>query len=606
MNPATAAPLAPLPTATPAQRPATPSGLAAALGGATNVPRLSLPQRIGQGLIALGQRIAAALTGIGNLLTGCVRADAQYDRTALDAWVNAAVEGENRLEAAARIRASEGHLDLSRLGLRQLPPLPADLYQLDCSDNNLAQVQALPAGLQNLFCNNNPLTHLSGLPSSLEYLETSECPLAALPPLPSNLKVLDANCCGLTSVPSEWPSGLRILSLQGNQISAIPSLPTTPGLKCYLNDNELTALPGNLNELPSCELELTGNRFTAEALACLSQLNSADYNGTRITFSIEDSLVTPGARPLYEAVAAWYAWNPLEAGAEASQGWGAFANEPGAIQFSAFLDKLATSIDATDPALAGAFRAHIGQWLLHLAAEPALRADTFAMVAPGNESCDDRAALVLLQMTRLRVNHDVATGHFDAQPAALLAALRGNFRLEALEAIALEKLQSIRVSDDVETILAYPVGLRDRLQLPIGVGAMRYLRFAEVSEADLDRAQAQVLALDIAFPAYLANHEPFHDVLQRWQPERFAQAQAQRDACLETGDYDVRVQLRIAQTAAELHDDPAARGQAGRAVLEELHQELFGPLVKDYMEASHPLPDEGAFSTRKTGGTHDS
>jgi hypothetical protein len=575
----------------PTERPAAPSGLAATLAGAANVPRSSLPQRIGQSLIAFGQRIAATLTGIGNLVTCCVRAQAPNDGLTLDAWVNAAAEGENRLEAAARIRASAGDLDLSRLGLRQLPPLPADLCKLDCSANNLVEVQALPAGLKYFIGKHNPLSHLSGLPSSLEYLEVSDCPLTALPPLPSNLRILDANWCALTSVPSAWPEGLLILSLDGNQIAAVPSLPTTPGLiRCRLNDNALTALPGNLNELPSsCELELRGNRFAGEALEWLSQLNSADYNGPQISFSIEDSHETPGARPLPEAVGAWYAWNPLEAGAEASQHWGSFADQPGAIEFSAFLDKLDTSINATDPALAGPFRVHIGQWLQHLAAEPALRADTFAIVAPGNETCEDRAALVLLQMTRLRINHDVAAGHYDAQPAALLAALRGNFRLEALEAIAVEKLPSIRVRDDVETILAYPVGLRDRLQLPIGVGGMRYARFSEVSEADLDRAQAQVLARDAALPTYLANHAPFHNVLQRWQPERFAQAQAQRDAFLDDGSYEARVQARIAATGAGLHDDPAARSQAGRAVLEELHQELFGPLVKDYTDASRLL-----------------
>jgi hypothetical protein len=515
-------------------------------------------QRLSLSLAPGGQRLASAFSGIGNRLSHWVR-PAHYDLNALQAWTHAAGT-ERRLEAAARIRTSldTGLLDVTNLHLSELPPLPADLIGLCCSGN--------------------PLQRLPVLPSSLRELRISDCPIGALPTLPRELRLLQAARCGLTSLPTRWPDALATLDLRQNQITLAEVLPTAPNLDCDLSDNWLHALPGNLHALHGGgRLCLQGNALGVQAIAQLLQIgSSSSYRGPLV------HIAAATYRPLSAAAAAWYANDH----AAAAQRWDTFVNEPGAAEFATYLVRLAGSLQATDPTLAAPFRAHVHDWLVHLAAEPALRADTFAIVAPGNETCEDRAALVLLHMTRLRVNHDVAAGYYDAQPAALLAAVQGNRRLEALEAIAQAQMRTRTDIDEVETILAYPVGLRERLGLPIAVGAMRYPHLAHVHADDLDRAKAQVRALDASFPAYLAGHEPFQAVLERWDPGAFAQAHAQRQAAFEDGTFEARVQARLAATGAALANDPAAHGQAGQAVWAEMQAALFGPLVSAYLRAT--------------------
>ncbi|WP_368566204.1 NEL-type E3 ubiquitin ligase domain-containing protein [Pseudoxanthomonas sp. UTMC 1351] len=552
--------------------------MAVTLADASNVPRPNLLQRLGQALTP-DRCFATAFAEVGR--------SAPYDWAALQAWVDRAEPGERRAEAADQIRnMQQGILDLAHLQLRDLPPLPADLRWLKCQDNALAQLPALPARLELLICSNNPLDSLPALPKALLILNVSDCPLTALPALPTNLRTLRAAQCQLTSVPPRWPANLGVLDFEGNRIAYLDQIPARI-LQCNLSNNLLTALPSNVQHLDrGGRLHLEGNPLSAHALEQLSQLrNDPRYVGPDITFSMAafDPSTPSLVRRLHDAATAWY---PSEAAHAAVARWTAFEGEVAASQFAQYLDRLGKSIHATQAAVAAPFRAHVGEWLEHLATHPVLRQDTFAIVAPGNEACEDRAAVVLLQMTRLRVNHDVETGHHDAHPATLLELVQGNRRLEALETIALDKMRKMRAMDDVEVVLAYPVGLRERLRLPIGVEAMRFGAVSGVTEDDLDRAEAQVKALDATFPEYLANHVPFHHVLERWDRAAFERAQEARDDFIATG-YAAAVQGRIAATAQDLREDAGAMSQAGQAVLNELHIKEFGPLVQRYLEARH-------------------
>jgi hypothetical protein len=582
-NSPSAAPRVEAPAARPAPAPGV--GPASTLASTANEPRVGLMSRIGHYLVPLGQRITSAFVGIGN---ACCARPAPYDMGALDTWVRGAVAGEDRAEAAERIRAGlrNGLADLSDLQLRTLPPLPARLIELRCGHNALTELPALPAGLQILSCSGNPIHRLPALPPSLLHLDVGDCPLATLPPLPVKLIALHAARCGFAAMPPEWPSTLIGLNLRGNRIAEIGRLPTGWCPRVDLRDNLLTSLPGNLRDLSrSGDLYLEGNALDEQALGGLMRLTGdAAYRGPRVTFSTEPDGSESPTRLLREAVSAWYGTGTSS---DSVQYWAGFAGETGAPEFARYLDRLAGSINAKNDALAGQFKAHIGEWLAHLAAEPTLREETFAIVAPGNERCEDRATLMLLQMTRLRVNHDVAAGRYDSQPTALLAAVQGSRRLEALEAIAIDKMRTMGAVDDVEVILAYPVDLRERLELPIGVQAMRYPKLSNVSSRDLDRAEAQVKALDATFHEYLASDDSFHRVLGRWAAESFEQARTHLNECMVDGTYETRVQARIASVTAALSNDPIAISQAGRAVLAELRHEVFGPLVRAYLDKDH-------------------
>ena len=68
--------------------------------------------------------------------------------------------------AKERVRNwTSGLLDLSWLGLTDLPELPAGLTKLWCHNNLLTKLpETLPAGLQELHCYKN---HLTTLPDTL-------------------------------------------------------------------------------------------------------------------------------------------------------------------------------------------------------------------------------------------------------------------------------------------------------------------------------------------------------------------------------------------------------------------------------------------------------
>ena len=165
----------------------------------------------------------------------------------------------------------DGILDLSHLGLTELPPLPKGLIRLYCDRNYLTFLPPLPDGLIELRCGSNRLKSLVGLPSSLQELSctgnrltflpslpssliTFTCQfnkLTTLPPLPSSLDMIlvDFNC--LTSLP-KLPPSLTHISCAANNLTSLPSLPH--GLnKLYCSLNPLESLP----ELPSSLTGLT-------------------------------------------------------------------------------------------------------------------------------------------------------------------------------------------------------------------------------------------------------------------------------------------------------------------------------------------------------------
>ena len=124
-------------------------------------------------------------------------------------------------EARERVRAwTSGMLELTNLGLTELPELPAGLTLLYCNNNQLTTLpKIMPAGLTKLWCDNNQLTTLP---------ET----------LPAALTTLCCNNTRLTTLPDTLPAGLTELWCENNQLTTLPE--TLPAglteLYCWEND----------------------------------------------------------------------------------------------------------------------------------------------------------------------------------------------------------------------------------------------------------------------------------------------------------------------------------------------------------------------------------
>ena len=132
-------------------------------------------------------------------------------------------------------------LDLSKLGLTELPPLPDDLIMLRCDSNELTSLPTLPPSLRILHCHSNQLSSLPELPPFLESLSCSHNHISSLPSLPPSLTQLVCIQNYLTVLP-ELPPALEELYFDNNYITHLHSLPPyLTSLSCV--GNQLTSLP---------------------------------------------------------------------------------------------------------------------------------------------------------------------------------------------------------------------------------------------------------------------------------------------------------------------------------------------------------------------------
>ncbi|MES2832811.1 MAG: hypothetical protein V4695_12570 [Pseudomonadota bacterium] len=168
----------------------------------------------------------------------------------LTSWARAGrTQGERRIDVVNRIiacmhlRSRKVSLDLSCLGLTELPKawpknierlslrgnrlvalpatLPSNLVELDVSMNMLKQLpEALPASLQRLAANNNLLDSLpESLPKGLKWLQVSGNRLKTLPAtLPPALEQLQVARNALSELPETLPANLLTIKASNNHL----------------------------------------------------------------------------------------------------------------------------------------------------------------------------------------------------------------------------------------------------------------------------------------------------------------------------------------------------------------------------------------------------
>lgn len=406
-------------------------------------------------------------------------------------------EAEDRQRGVSRIRASNNigsrSVDLSSLSLTALPAaLPRRLLQLRATHNELSSLPAgFPPGLRQLLISHNRLTSLPDtLPASLVELDVSDNMLGSLPAtLPAQLEILSANNNQLSSLPASLPSTLSSLAISGNQLTDLPSLPS--GLiELDVSGNQLTDLP---EPLPSWlqSLNLSGNRLTSlpeglleGLLLSYPHLANLEFGDNPLPAAVLAHLAAEAlprlAQPsLDEAAANWLGDDPA-----ALAEWQHFADEPGAQDYARFLERLRGTVNYRNDA----FRQAVADDLRQATTNPRLRELFFAQASEANESCEDRVTLHWNGMRTARLNADVEAGVYDDRLAELIQHGRVAFRLEALDRIARDRVNSDPSIDDVEVYLAYQHLLRTPLELSHVAPDMRFLGVSHVTPDDAARA----------------------------------------------------------------------------------------------------------------------
>ncbi|ECF8482707.1 E3 ubiquitin--protein ligase [Salmonella enterica] len=501
---------------------------------------------------------------------------AEYE-AAWSEWKRAAPEGESRgrAEAVKRMRAclKKGNsvLYVGRVGLTTLPDL-------------------LPPNITTLFIPGNTLTRLPALPPGLRELSVSYNQLTSLPPLPPGLCKLSVFNNQLASLPA-LPSGLQILWAYRNRLTRLPALP--PGLReLSVYRNQLTRLPESITGLSSeATVNLEGNPLSERTLQALRDITSAPgYSGPRIRFDMAGASAPREVRALHLAVADWLM--PAREGEPApADRWHVFGQEDNAADFSLFLDRLSETENFIKDA---GFKAQISSWLVQLAEDDALRANTFALATEATSSCEDRITFFLHQMKNVQLVHNAEKGEYDNNLAVLVATGREMFRLGKLEQIAREKVRTLAFVDELEVWLAYQNKLRKPLGLTSVTAEMRFFGVSGVTASDLRSAERQVKAAEKSeFREWILQWGPLHSVLERKAPERVnALREKQMSDYEETyrmlSDTELRPSGLVGNTDAERTIGARAMESAKKAFLDGLRP-LVDDMLGSYLKARRRL-----------------
>ncbi|WP_109142729.1 NEL-type E3 ubiquitin ligase domain-containing protein [Bradyrhizobium sp. SUTN9-2] len=474
---------------------------------------------------------------------------------------------------------------LSRLAvcnnrLTSLPDnLPAGLQDLDVRGNLLTRLpDTLPTGLQSLALGSNRLTSLPHtLPPELKELEADGNRLTSLPDtLPPELLLLFARDNLLNSLPETLPSELQRLHISGNSLSSLPENLPAELQMLEARNNRLTSLPETLlTRLGSgCMVYVEDNALPEQVRTNLAAaLNAPSYVGPRVFFSMDVGTLVDQERPLADAVADWLKDEP-----EVIAAWQNFAHEEGAPEYALFLDKLQKTVNYDNPE----FREAVAEDLRQAAIRPELRRQFFELAYGASETCQDRVTLTWNGMQTARLNADVEDGVYDDRLGELIQQARVLFRLNALEPIARQKVDSLGFVDEIEVYLAYQVKLRERLDLQLIAPDMRFFDVAHVNEDDLTAAEIQVRNEEAAgFADYLATRwQPWEMVVRRIAPQAHAQMEGRLRQAMDE-EFPSRLQQRLADY--QLTGDSDAEAQFGAQIGEEIAREIKGPVMRQVL-----------------------
>ncbi len=418
----------------------------------------------------------------------------------LQNWVNEAPlsEKSDREKAKRKImillETQSSYLSLADLGLTSLPPqigLLTQLTWLDLSSNQLTSLPPEIGLLTQLTWLDLKVNLLTSLPPQIGQLiqlislDLSDNQLTSLPPEIGQLTQLPRLYLinnQLTSLPSQIGqlTQLTVLSLSGNQLTSLPpeigqlAQLTRLGLIC----NQLSSLPEEILSLSRADIDVSHNPLSPHVIVNLQQVTSApDYRGPRIQFSIYEARGTeePTLGQLLQELSQAVQREPLQLihlmqHAENVRAW--------LSRLSAIGD-YKTKRQQLAPVIYEA--------IVHAEADEGFRQIFLNCIEGAAETCGDRMALSLLYMD---LQHEIAKA-LKAQDLKRLAYLlgHGSWALSELEKIAGNKARSLHFVDEVEVYLAYPVMLKERLQLPIVIDTMLYFRCSSVTEADLQAAE---------------------------------------------------------------------------------------------------------------------
>jgi Leucine-rich repeat (LRR) protein len=522
------------------------------------------------------------------------------------------------------------HIDLEGNRLAFLPEaLPLNLETLYVSRNELICLPAvLPRNLKLLDASSNKLTRLPDqLPDSIERLYVSGNHLAVLPEdLPASLKVLEVYSSRLECLPHKLPSCLEILRVDDNLLTCLPdNLPETiTEITIYGNNldslplrlpqslQRLTAFDNKLRSLPRClppsmtHLHASGNRIRSlpekipssmelidlgnnpvislpedlfESLSKGCQISfsldsipphvfknlraTAIKNGrSRLTLSGQPSVLKqPAEASLHDAVEKWIGQDRKKLGQ-----WPGFADKTGSKEFAQFLHRLHHEVNSSNPE----FVKGINEWLFKLAYNPTLFYATMRIAINADRYGEHGVCRAHNEMNKAWLTHEVEAGKGDNNIAELIKMARGMFHRDQIEALASEKVKTLKFTDIATVYSVYLAAVYPTLNLPDYISVTPYFRIPGITLDDFKDTERNLKARENTdFPDYLCNLPAWQVLLSRFEGESFVHTNAELNETvgrhIPDADIDIAGQTGDAETVARAVDQ--LRGQRKAAVL---------------------------------------
>lgn len=136
---------------------------------------------------------------------------------------------------------------------------------------------------------------------------------------------------------------------------------------------------------------------------------------------------------------------------------------------------------------------HLLEMLLEMSRNEEFMQEACNIMHDATATCGDRVILSILYIS-LQFKMHVLSDKLDNPREIASFLVRGPFIMTELEKVARSKIKTMRVVDELEVYLGYPIKLRDRLRIPIETKEMLYYSCSSLDDKDLNAAATAVEA----------------------------------------------------------------------------------------------------------------
>ena len=411
-----------------------------------------------------------------------------------------------------------GYLNLSYC--TSLTTLPDNL-QVEGKLNLIGctSLATLPDNLQvggNLYLSG--CTSLTTLPNNLQVdgdLGLTGC--TSLTTLPNNLQVegdLKLTLCqSLTTLPDNLQVGRDLYLTRCTSLTILPDNLQLGRNLDLTGCTSLTSLPNWIVRLgPVSEDEARYVNLTRTGLSdfVLERLRDTETPGMQFYFSRRAAQVgVPIADSVDEGLDPWM--KLLPAGSEKPN----LQFEPDQVRtVCTYLARLTNTAEYKNQSTRLLLAQRVVNLFQALSEDEGLKDVVLNVIEGGLETCDDR---VINSFDEVDLAVKIYQADQRGDEAELRELAKGILMLEHVRAKANEHIATLTWVDEIEVMLAYQIGLQEKLNLPISTKNMIFRRCAQVSDEKLETVGDEIVkeVTDEKVEAFLKDWDPWKKHLRR-------------------------------------------------------------------------------------------